>query len=132
MQDIVVGNKNFTDVTKPSEIVQLLLNDDQLTNLDTNTASSEKKNGKRLVGSTDPTGTPMRDLWNEEGDEFFGHPGPVLAGGASIQELDDEGTPVPTPAGRRRRGEPGARRGRKPGPRPGRKRGGAVAADAGM
>lgn len=69
----------------------------------------------------------MRDLWNEEGDEFFGHSGPVLAGGASIQELDDEGTPVPTGPGRKRRGEPGARRGRKPGPKPGRKRGGAHA-----
>ena len=128
VQDIVVGNKNFTDVTKPSEIVQLLLNEDQLADLDSNNANLTKRNGKRAAGSNDPTGTntPMRDLWNEEGDEFFGHPGPILPGGASIQELDDEGTPVPT-TDRRRRGGPGGRRGRKPGPRPGRKRGGAHA-----
>ena len=68
-----------------------------------------------------------RELWNEEGDEFFGHSG-AGTGGASIQEIDDEGTPVPS--GRRRgKGEgTGARRGRKPGPKPGRKRGGVPAA----
>ena len=125
VQDIVVGNKNITDVTKPSEIVQLLLNEDQLANLDNNT-NTAKKNGKRPAGSNDASDGPVRDLWNEEGDEFFGHPGPLQPGGASIQELDDEGTPVPMP-GRKRRGEPGARRGRKPGPKPGRKRGAANA-----
>ena len=30
VQDIVVGNKQFTDVAKPNEIVSLLLNDDEL------------------------------------------------------------------------------------------------------
>ena len=73
MQDIVVGNKNFTDVTKPSEIVQLLLNEDQLANLETTAASSAKKNGKKTPGQAD-TDAAVRDLWNDEGDEFFGQP----------------------------------------------------------
>lgn len=75
VQDIVVGNKNFTDVTKPSEIVQLLLNDDQLANIDNSNASSapSKKAGKRAVGTSEESSDAMRDLWNEEGDDFFGH-----------------------------------------------------------
>ena len=43
VQDIVVGNKTFTDVAKPSEIVQLLLNEDQLANLDTNAGDASAK-----------------------------------------------------------------------------------------
>lgn len=124
-----MGNKNFTDVTKPSEIVQLLLNEDQLANLDSNNdANSEKKNGKKPAHETGDA--VARDLWNEEGDEFFGHSGAGNSGGASIQELDDEGTPVPS--GRKKgRGEGTGRRGRKPGPKPGRKRGGGIAAASG-
>ncbi len=34
VQDIVVGNKQFTEVAKPKEIVSLLLNDDELANLE--------------------------------------------------------------------------------------------------
>jgi chromatin-remodeling ATPase INO80 len=131
VQDIVVGNKNFTDVTKPSEIVQLLLNEDQLTNLDSTvaTGTSAKKNNKKPAGQADGTDTPIRDLWTEEGDEFFGQSG--AAGGASIQELDDEGgTPVPVAARKKGRGEgTGARRGRKPGPKSGRKRGNGAEAE---
>lgn len=123
VQDIVVGNKTFTDATKPSEIVQLLLSEDQLANLDTsNVASSSKKNGKRPAGQANGSDTPIRDLWNEEGDEFFGQSGPMQSGTASIQELDDDGTPVPTTTRRRRKGDGTSRRGRKPGPKPGRKR----------
>lgn len=125
VQDIVVGNKTFTDVTKPSEIVQLLLNEDQLANLDNNNSASAKKNGKRPAVSADATDNAARDLWNEEGDEFFGHAGPSL--GASIQEIDDEGTPVPSVGRRGRGGGGGSRRGRKPGPKPGRKKAAAVA-----
>lgn len=127
VQDIVVGNKNFTDVTKPSEIVQLLLNEDQLANLD-GAGSSIKKSGKRPAGQGDGHDTPVRDLWAEEGDDFFGQSGPMQSGGASIQEIDDDGTPVPTVERRRGRGGgPGSRRGRKPGPKPGRKRANAAA-----
>ncbi|KAH9944513.1 SNF2 family N-terminal domain-containing protein [Epithele typhae] len=69
VQDIVVGNKTFTDVAKPNEIVQLLLNEDQLANLDVNSGgASSKAAGKRPAGAE---GASI-DLWNEEGDEFFG------------------------------------------------------------
>ncbi|KAI0348677.1 hypothetical protein BDW22DRAFT_1320092 [Trametopsis cervina] len=127
VQDIVVGNKNFTDVTKPSEIVQLLLNEDQLANLESNNTNSAKKNGKKPAALHDTGDAVARDLWNEEGDEFFGHSGAANSGGASIQELDDEGTPVPSTRKKGRGEGTGARRGRKPGPKPGRKRGGAPA-----
>ncbi|GJE85992.1 SNF2 family N-terminal domain-containing protein [Phanerochaete sordida] len=131
VQDIVVGNKTFTDVAKPSEIVQLLLSEDQLANLDTtNVASASKKNGKRPAGQANGTDTPLRDLWNEEGDEFFGQSGPMQSGTASIQELDDDGTPVPTTTRRRGKGDGTSRRGRKPGPKPGRKRANGGEADS--
>ena len=132
MQDIVVGNKNFTESNKPSEIVQLLLTPDQLANLDSNNANNAnnaKKNGKKPAGQANPADGPVRDLWNEEGDDFFGNSNAPTNGTSGIQEVDDEGTPVPV-AGRKRRGE-GGRRGRKPGPKPGRKKASAVASEAG-
>ena len=120
MQDIVVGNKNFTDVTKPKEIVQLLLNEDQLANSPTKSTAnaSPNKTGKQAAGQADSIDVG-RNLWDEEGDDFFGN-----SGGPTIQELDDEGTPVPTVSGRGRKKGDGtvSRRGRKPGPKPGRKK----------
>lgn len=112
VQDIVVGNKNFTDVTKPSEIVQLLLNDDQLANLDSSNTSgpSSKKAGKRAVGvSEGPSGDTMRDLWNEEGDDFFGHSS-NNSGAAPPPEggEEEEGTAVPA-KGKKRKGGAAAR-----------------------
>jgi chromatin-remodeling ATPase INO80 len=109
--------------------VQLLLNEDQLANLDSGNASSSKNNGKKPAGPHEADDAVARDLWNEEGDEFFGHSG-AGAGAASIQELDDEGTPVPSSRKKGRGDGTGARRGRKPGPKPGRKRGAAAAAAA--
>lgn len=129
VQDIVVGNKNFTESNKPSEIVQLLLTPDQLANLDTNNANNAKKNGKKPAGQAAAADAPVRDLWNEEGDDFFGNSNAPANGASGIQEMDDEGTPVPV-AGRKRRGE-GARRGRKPGPKPGKKKANAAASKAG-
>ncbi|KIP12607.1 hypothetical protein PHLGIDRAFT_98060 [Phlebiopsis gigantea 11061_1 CR5-6] len=133
VQDIVVGNKTFTEVAKPSEIVQLLLNEDQLASLDssaTAAGSSNRNNTRRPVGQGTGLDTPLRDLWTDEGDEFFGQP--QASGSASIQELEDDGTPVPTTERRRGRGGgPGSRRGRKPGPKPGRRRAnGAAEGDA--
>lgn len=124
VQDIVVGNKNFTDVTKPSEIVQLLLNEDQLANLDNNNDSSSTV-GKSSSESTLVNGSAVRDLWNEEGDEFFGHLGASqTAPGATADNNEDEGTPVPsTSRGKKRKGDvAGAPRGRKPGPKGSRKK----------
>lgn len=115
-----MGNKNFTDVTKPKEIVQLLLNEDQLANFPTKSTAnaSPNKKGKQPAGQADSIDVG-RNLWDEEGDDFFGN-----SGGPTIQELDDEGTPVPTVSGRGRKKGDGtvSRRGRKPGPKPGRKK----------
>ncbi|KAH8100604.1 SNF2 family N-terminal domain-containing protein [Cristinia sonorae] len=135
VQDIVVGNKNFTDVTKPSEIVQLLLNEDQLANLDnTASASTSKKAGKRAAQG-DSAESGVRDLWNDEGDEFFGHSVAAQNGSVALGEGgDEEESQVPTPTagrGRKRKGEPGtSTRGRKAGGgRGGRKKAQAAAVD---
>lgn len=104
VQDIVVGNKNFTDVTKPSEIVQLLLNEDQLANLESGV--SDKAAGKRAA-QPNGNGDAMRDLWTEEGDEFFGHSN-AASNGPTEQTKDDESTPVPTSLrGKKRRADGG-------------------------
>ena len=66
---MVVGNKNFTDLTKPSEIVQLLLNEDQLANLNSgNVDPSQSLSGQPI---TNGSMLGSRELWNEEGDDFF-------------------------------------------------------------
>lgn len=122
VQDIVVGNKNFTDVTKPSEIVQLLLNEDQMASLEDRTDSTARlpTKGTEMVRGNE---LAARDLWNEEGDEFFGHSGPSQSGpNAGLEPIDDEGTPVPSSTrGKKRRGDAGTR-GRKTGGRGGRKK----------
>ncbi|CAA7266562.1 unnamed protein product [Cyclocybe aegerita] len=112
VQDIVVGNKNFTDVTKPSEIVQLLLNDEQLASLE-----SSKLSGTRKEKASDAKQNQdsVRDLWNDEGDDFFGHTTPSTA-----ERQDDDSLPVTTQSTRGRRRKAGATtstRGRKPGPK---------------
>jgi DNA helicase INO80 len=114
VQDIVVGNKNFTDVTKPSEIVQLLLNDDQLANLDTSTARdlSSTKAGKQQEGAPGDADEPVRDLWNDEGDDFFGHAGPTGVSTAVDAVEDESGTPIPSSVRGNKR-KPGAPRARK-------------------
>ncbi|KAI0639257.1 SNF2 family N-terminal domain-containing protein [Trametes polyzona] len=132
VQDIVVGNKTFTDVTKPSEIVQLLLNEDQLASLEANGGStSDKVAGKKPAG----TDSAVQDLWNEEGDEFFGQASSGQGGkGGANDDNDDESAPVtPAPRGRGRRGRGGGRgagRGGKPRGR-GRGKASAAAADNG-
>ncbi|KAF8973906.1 SNF2 family DNA-dependent ATPase [Flammula alnicola] len=115
VQDIVVGNKTFTDVTKPSEIVQLLLNDEQLASLE----SSNRLPGTRKDKSTDEKASnqeAVRDLWNEEGDDFFGHTAP-----APVERQDEDSVVTvasqSTRGKRRKLGTTGATRGRKPGPK---------------
>ncbi|KAJ7492495.1 SNF2 family DNA-dependent ATPase [Mycena latifolia] len=110
VQDIVVGTKNFTEVAKPSEIMQLLLNDEQLATLDTTTAQ-----GPAIKTSDDAAG---RDLWNEEGDadDFFGHSGPTTGLPQAADAAEDEnGGPVSTATRGKKRKATGAPRGRKPG-----------------
>ncbi|KAJ7727846.1 SNF2 family N-terminal domain-containing protein [Mycena maculata] len=115
VQDIVVGTKNFTEVAKPSEIMQLLLNDEQLATLDTTASSSERpaQDPGKASGAAAAT-----DLWNEEGDDFFGHSGPTAGSAVGAEALDEEnsGGPVPTASrGKKRKPGTGAPRGRKPG-----------------
>ncbi|GJJ09521.1 hypothetical protein Clacol_003744 [Clathrus columnatus] len=94
VQDIVVGNKQFTEATKPSEIVSLLLNDEELANLE-NTGSvdvptlSSKRLGKQ------PEGAAIRDLWNEEGDDFFAQPNTIQNVGLAA-DVEDDMTPPPS------------------------------------
>jgi len=112
VQDIVVGTKNFTEVAKPSEIMQLLLNDEQLATLDTTAASGSSAQDVKTSGDA-----AARDLWNEEGDDFFGHSGPNPAG-ADVADDENGSAPAPTTSTRGKKRKPGgtgAPRGRKPG-----------------
>jgi len=116
VQDIVVGNKTFTDVAKPNEIVSLLLNDDELANFKNNADVSTAGTNRAMAGVA--ADGAVRDLWNEEGDEFFGQAGPSQAGGASITEVAEEEAPPPTKGRGRKRAprDPNAPR-KKPGPK---------------
>ncbi|KAF9044838.1 hypothetical protein BDZ89DRAFT_1058935 [Hymenopellis radicata] len=110
VQDIVVGNKNLTDVAKPSEIVQLLLNDDQFGDMKGSSAADLSSNNK-----SSGSGLADRDLWDEEGDDFFGH---TVSNTAAAQP-GDFGTPseeavVSSTRGKKRKP---STRGRKPGGR---------------
>jgi DNA helicase INO80 len=94
VQDIVVGNKNFTDVTKPSEIVQLLLNEDQLANLGTAGAvPSQSLSGQPVTNGSSES---MRELWNEEGDDFFAGKNPSRATPEVMDETGEIGVAVTT------------------------------------
>ena len=105
-----MGNKNFTDVTKPSEIVQLLLNDEQLASLESSNKLLESRKSSEKQGNQDS----VRDLWNEEGDDFFGH---TLA---PTERQDEESIPNTSQGirGKRRKlGAAGANPRKKPGPK---------------
>src|SRR5882672_4110215 len=109
VQDIVVGNKNLTDVTKPSEIVQLLLNDEQLASLDSSSNLPTTSSGQNE--DQQKQNVQVRDMWNDDGDDFFGHT--VVP---SVDRVDDNATPVPR-ATRGKGRKANASRGRKPGPK---------------
>ncbi|KAL0579121.1 putative DNA helicase ino80 [Marasmius crinis-equi] len=116
VQDIVVGNKNFTDVAKPSEIVQLLLNDEQLAGLD-----QSRDSGAQSTGPKPPGNDSMRDLWNEEGDDFFGAQ-PSGGTGNTPGIINVEGGEDENTSTRGKKRKPATRGGR----RGGKKRGGAA------
>ena len=111
VQDIVVGNKNFTDVTKPSEIVQLLLNDEQLASLQSSSQLPANERA-RSTGEKPSHQEPMQDLWNEEGDDFFGHTAPAPA-----ERQDEDNTAMTSQSTRGNRRKSGTTRGRKTGPK---------------
>lgn len=120
VQDIVVGNKTFTDVAKPSEIVQLLLNEDQIAGLDTSSSRSSKSLGKRPATSVDGVTKAATDIWNDEEDDFFGHSAPAPAALAPESVVEDTGAvPASTRGRKRKAGTAAAPRGRKPGTRGG-------------
>lgn len=105
VQDIVVGNKNFTDVAKPSDIVQLLLNDEHLADIDNSNGSEHpaKKSGKRAGASSVATDNDtVRDLWNDEGDDFFGHS--ANQGNVTAEKVEDDGNGAPSNRGKKRKG----------------------------
>ena len=106
-------NKQITAVTKPNEIGSLLLNDDELANLE---KQGVDESGVRKSSNkpTDGTSQAVRELFADEGDDFFGHSGPGSgngnSGGGSLMEFDEDGTPVPTSTSGRgkKRGRGGA------------------------
>jgi DNA helicase INO80 len=114
-----VGNKQFTEATKPSEIVSLLLNDEELANLGNapsavDASVSVAQPSTKQIGKQ-PEGSNVRDLWNEEGDDFFGQPNIAAQGNAGM-DADDDMTPPPLPEAlhlTKRKGKTGAKRGRK-------------------
>ncbi|KAF8756195.1 DNA-binding domain [Rhizoctonia solani] len=87
VQDIVVGNKQFTEATTSKEIVSLLLDDDQLANL----ATKGMPDTQAQVSGSSTLMASNRDLWADEGDEFFGSS--TLA---APKENVDEPTPSAT------------------------------------
>ena len=104
-------------MTKPSEIVQLLLNDEQLASLDQSggLAAATQQAGKgKKAERKEGESNGMGDLWNEEGDDFFGTGtsggGP---GGGGDKGDEDAGTPT-APVKKRKSKATGAPRGRKP------------------
>lgn len=107
-----MGNKNFTDVTKPSEIVQLLLNDEQLASLQSSSQLSATEQVKSTTGEKPSQQEPMQDLWNEEGDDFFGH---TTSAAAERQDEDNITITSQGVRGNRRKSGTGTIRGRKTG-----------------
>lgn len=114
----MVGNKTFTDVTKPSEIMQLLLNADQLANLEQPSAVVQSLSGEPVTTGNNDS---MRELWNEEGDDFFGNAGNNGSAAASEVMEDEPGTAAagkkkarPSKAKAKPAGTTGAKGGRKP------------------
>lgn len=101
-----MGNKNLTDVTKPSEIVQLLLNDEQLASLEpSNHLAGESQNGDKQKQAA------VRDMWNDDGDDFFGH-----TAVASVDRQDENPASAPSQSKRGKGRKAGtSTRGRKPG-----------------
>lgn len=106
----MVGNKNFTDVTKPSEIVQLLLNDEQLASLESSSSSVNLAATQSKSNEESKEAPPVHDLWNDEGDDFFGHTAPAIPNAITP---DDEEAVITGGRGKKRKSMGTAPRGRK-------------------
>ncbi|KAG8883810.1 putative DNA helicase ino80 [Tulasnella sp. 331] len=69
VSDVVVGNKDFREIARPTEIVSLLLDDEELKKLDQQALDAgAAKNGYSSRSSAAVAG------WELEGDDFFGQP----------------------------------------------------------
>ncbi|KAG8936475.1 putative DNA helicase ino80 [Tulasnella sp. 418] len=100
VSDIVVGNKDFREMAKPTEIVSLLLDDEELRNIDRQALDGDGKRATNLA-NVGP--------WDADGDDFF-------SGTARAPNEDEEeaaGTDQPSPVKQRR----GKGRGGRAGPR---------------
>ncbi|EJD52138.1 hypothetical protein AURDEDRAFT_111600 [Auricularia subglabra TFB-10046 SS5] len=105
VQDAVVGNKQVNEATKPTEIAQLLLNDDELANFNDETAvngDAAKRNGKATAPAN--TSWSLRDAWVDEGDDFFGHSATPNNFGNDMNVDDEPVQPAATTSGRGKRG----------------------------
>ena len=107
--------------------MSLLLNDDELANLEKQSANSEGS-GKGLskipATASSVNELAVKDLWADEGDDFFGQPSSASHNVPDVAEEDDTGT-IPSAAslrGRKKYGASGAPRGRKSNPTKGTRR----------
>lgn len=94
------------------------MNDEQLANIDNTNGQGlpSKKSGKRSgTGSTSANNDTVRDLWNDEGDDFFGHP--ANQGNVTADKGEEDGAVVAHGRGKKRKvgGSTGASRPRKTG-----------------
>lgn len=115
VQDIVVGNKQLMDIAKPSEIVSLLLNDDEIANLGTTATFTSTDSGNQTSETLPPQ---TRDLWVDDGDDFFGASS-TANDNAAINLQEDKQNQVVAKAPAKRGRKPGRGRGthrKKPGP----------------
>ena len=118
-----MGNKQFTEATKPIELVSLFLDDEELADLGNASSAvdasvsgarlSEKRAGKQSTITDAGGSSGVRDFWNEEGDGFFGqsNPAPPSVG----MEAEDDMTPPPAEmvVAKKKGKVTGAKRGRK-------------------
>lgn len=112
-----------------------MLNDEQLANIDNTNGTgltSTKKTGKRpSAGSASTDNGAVQDLWNDEGDDFFGHP--ATQGNTTVDKGEEEGTAAAPSRGKKRKGtnSSGVPRPRKAGGKATGKKKAEVANDAG-
>ena len=90
MSDIVVGNKGFTEIAKPNEIVSLLLDDDELKTLDQGSIDSAARNNGAGASSS------MK--WDDDGDDFFGGGQPNTINDDDEEIAGGQATPAKTKA----------------------------------
>lgn len=95
---MVVGNKDFREIAKPTEIVSLLLDDEELKKLDQQALDATARNGFSSRSTAAVSG------WELEGDDFFSQPRQNV----EEEELEAEAeaaTATPQPKSKRKAGQ---------------------------